>query len=113
MAEGPFGRDDSPMVAFPAGIWKIVLMSSPLRLTFVQSASRADQLPASPAEVALTKNVAADAAEWVSREAVQVLGGMGYMRETKVERLSRDARLLNIGGGTREIMNEIVGRALG
>lgn len=77
-----------------------------------QTVGRVRAGDASPAEVALTKNVAADAAEWVSREAVQIFGGMGYMRETKVERLSRDARLLNIGGGTREIMNEIVGRAL-
>ena len=51
-------------------------------------------------------------AERVCREAVQILGGMGYMRETRVERLSRDARLLDIGGGTHEIMNEIASRAL-
>ncbi|MBL4845965.1 MAG: acyl-CoA dehydrogenase family protein [Planctomycetes bacterium] len=66
---------------------------------------------ATPPEVALTKNQAADCAEWVCREAVQLLGGMGYCRETRAEVLSRDARLLNIGGGTREIMNEIAGRA--
>ena len=46
-------------------------------------------------------------------EAVQILGGMGYMRETRVERLSRDARLLPIGGGTSEIMNEIIAKHLG
>jgi acyl-CoA dehydrogenase len=74
--------------------------------------SRAVEGVATPAEVALTKNAASDCAEWVCREAVQLLGGMGYMRETRAEVLSRDARLLNIGGGTREIMNEIVGRAL-
>lgn len=76
------------------------------------SVARAIRGEVSPAEVALTKNAAADCAEWVCREAVQVLGGMGYMRETRAEVLSRDARLLNIGGGTREIMNEIVGRGL-
>ncbi|HBP18271.1 MAG TPA: acyl-CoA dehydrogenase, partial [Planctomycetes bacterium] len=76
------------------------------------SVARAIRGEVSPAEVALTKNAASDCAEWVCREAVQVLGGMGYMRETRAEVLSRDARLLNIGGGTREIMNEIVGRGL-
>lgn len=76
------------------------------------SLARAGRGEATPAEVALTKNAASDCAEWVCREAVQVLGGMGYMRETRAEVLSRDARLLNIGGGAREIMNEIVGRAL-
>ena len=73
--------------------------------------ARAIREEATPPEVALTKNQAADCAEWVCREAVQLLGGMGYCRETRVEVLSRDARLLNIGGGTREIMNEIAGRA--
>lgn len=73
--------------------------------------ARAIRDEATPPEVALTKNQAADCAEWVCREAVQLLGGMGYCRETRVEVLSRDARLLNIGGGTREIMNEIAGRA--
>jgi short/branched chain acyl-CoA dehydrogenase len=46
-------------------------------------------------------------------EAVQIHGGYGYMRETLVERLYRDARLYPIGGGTREIMNEIISKAEG
>jgi acyl-CoA dehydrogenase len=66
-----------------------------------------------PAEIAMTKNFAAEVAREVSHEAVQIFGGMGYMRETLVERFSRDARLLSIGGGTTEIMNEIIGKALG
>jgi acyl-CoA dehydrogenase len=44
---------------------------------------------------------------------VQILGGMGFMRESRVERLSRDARLLPIGGGTTEIMHEIIAKQLG
>jgi acyl-CoA dehydrogenase len=63
-----------------------------------------------PAEVSMAKNFSAEVAEAVCREAVQVFGGAGYMRETRVERLSRDARLLAIGGGTTEIMNEIIAR---
>jgi acyl-CoA dehydrogenase len=46
----------------------------------------------------------------VCHAAVQIHGGMGYMRETRVERLSRDARLLAIGGGTTEVMNELIAR---
>lgn len=78
-----------------------------------QCAAQARAGTCSPAQVAMVKNEAARAAEWVCREAVQVFGGMGYMRETKVERLSRDARLLAIGGGTSEIMNEIASKGLG
>ncbi len=65
-----------------------------------------------PAEAAIAKNVAARAAQQVAWEAVQVLGGMGYMRESVAERLSRDARLLDIGGGAREIMKELIARAI-
>jgi len=62
---------------------------------------------------AMAKNAASDACSWIADQAVQIHGGYGYMREVLVERLYRDARLYPIGGGTREIMNEIIGKALG
>jgi acyl-CoA dehydrogenase len=49
----------------------------------------------------------------VADEVVQILGGYGYMREYGVERALRDARLGPIGGGTDEVMKEILGRQLG
>jgi acyl-CoA dehydrogenase len=49
----------------------------------------------------------------VADEAVQILGAYGYMREYGVERALRDARLGPIGGGTDEVMKEILGRRLG
>lgn len=63
---------------------------------------------ATPAQAAMTKNTATDMCSFVCDHAVQIHGGYGYMRETVVERLYRDARLYPIGGGTREIMNEII-----
>lgn len=63
-----------------------------------------------PVEIAMAKNESAEVAQYVTYEAVQIFGGMGYMRETLVERLARDARLLPIGGGTQEIMKEIICR---
>jgi acyl-CoA dehydrogenase len=63
---------------------------------------------ASPALAAMTKNTATDMCSFVCDHAVQIHGGYGFMRETVVERLYRDARLYPIGGGTREIMNEII-----
>lgn len=63
-------------------------------------------------EVSMAKNVATDMCDRVTYDAVQILGGMGYMRESLVERLYRDARILSIGGGTREIMNEIIAKHL-
>lgn len=64
------------------------------------------------AEVAMAKNHASTVANAVCYDAVQIFGGMGYMRESPVERLARDARLLPIGGGTYEIMNELIARAV-
>lgn len=64
-------------------------------------------------EVSMAKNLAAETAVSVTYDAVQIHGGMGYMRETLVERLSRDARLLPIGGGTTEIMKEIISKNMG
>ena len=61
-------------------------------------------------QVSMAKNFSAQVANEVCYAAVQILGGMGYMRESRVERLSRDARLLPIGGGTTEIMNELIAR---
>lgn len=62
---------------------------------------------------AMAKNVGTDMLTFVTYEAVQLHGGMGYMREVVVERLARDARLYPIGGGTREIMNEIISKTEG
>jgi acyl-CoA dehydrogenase len=61
----------------------------------------------------MAKNVATDMCSFVCDQAVQLFGGHGYMRETLVERLYRDARLYPIGGGTREIMNELIGKTEG
>ena len=49
----------------------------------------------------------------VADDAIQVHGGAGYMREYGVERAARDLRLGPIGGGTDEVMKEILGRRLG
>lgn len=64
------------------------------------------------AEVAMAKNTAVYACNFVVDEAVQIHGGMGFMRESEVERHYRDARVLGIGGGTNEMMNEIIAKKL-
>ncbi|MCB2255283.1 acyl-CoA dehydrogenase family protein [Pseudomonas chlororaphis] len=64
-------------------------------------------------EISMAKNFATDTADRITSDAVQILGGLGYMRESLVERLYRDSRILSIGGGTREVMNEIIGKQMG
>ncbi|WP_435155939.1 acyl-CoA dehydrogenase family protein [Amycolatopsis sacchari] len=65
------------------------------------------------AEACFAKNSAVEAAEWVVNEAVQLHGGLGYMRESEVERHYRDVRILGIGGGTNEILTGLAAKRLG
>jgi isovaleryl-CoA dehydrogenase len=55
---------------------------------------------------------AAEKATWMAGEAIQALGGMGYINETPVGRLWRDAKLYEIGAGTSEIRRWLIGREL-
>lgn len=63
-------------------------------------------------EVSMAKNFACSVSDRVTWDAVQLFGGYGYMRGTLVERLFRDNRILSIGGGTTEIMKEIISKLL-
>jgi len=107
-----FGR---PISKFQVNRHKLADMETRVLATqtFVyQLAFRMDQGEYLVTEVSMAKNLAAELAVSVTYDAVQLFGGMGYMRETLVERLSRDARLLPIGGGTQEVMKEIIARNL-
>jgi alkylation response protein AidB-like acyl-CoA dehydrogenase len=63
-------------------------------------------------EASSMKAYCAPATTEVAMEAVQIFGGNGYMREFRVEQLARDAKLLQIGGGTDEIQLVTCARAL-
>ncbi|MDO8330274.1 MAG: acyl-CoA dehydrogenase family protein [Fluviicoccus sp.] len=80
--------------------------------TYRVAAQIADGIPA-VREVSMAKNFATQVSDKLTYEAVQIFGGMGFMRESLVERLYRDNRILSIGGGTHEIMNEIIAKQLG
>ena len=63
-------------------------------------------------EISMAKNFASVVSDRVTYDAVQIHGGYGYMREYLVERLYRDNRILSIGGGTQEIMKEIISKII-
>ena len=65
------------------------------------------------AELSLLKNLATETFERVAAEAMQVLGGAGYLQGSKVERLYRETKVLTIGGGSREIMYDLAARQMG
>lgn len=64
-------------------------------------------------EVAMAKLLSCDLAEKVATRMLQVHGGYGYMEEYPIARYFRDVRLMTIGGGTTEIMKEIVAKMCG
>lgn len=64
-------------------------------------------------EISMAKLIAAQVACEVADEALQFMGGYGYMMEYPVQRAWRDARLGRIGGGTDEIMREIIATTMG
>jgi len=65
------------------------------------------------ADLALLKVQATQTMEFCAREAMQILGGAGYMRGNKVERIYREVRVNAIGGGSEEIMRDLAARQMG
>jgi alkylation response protein AidB-like acyl-CoA dehydrogenase len=64
-------------------------------------------------EISMVKMAAAQMAYWVADRALQIFGGNGYMMENPIQRIWRDTRLYRIGGGTDEIMKEIISKEMG
>jgi acyl-CoA dehydrogenase len=69
--------------------------------------------PAVVASICMLKNVATRCMQFCADAAVQILGGMGFMRGTRSERLYREVKVNMIGGGAEEIMKELAARQLG
>ncbi|WP_444913525.1 acyl-CoA dehydrogenase family protein [Microbulbifer sp. TRSA007] len=65
------------------------------------------------ADIALLKVQATETLEFCAREAMQVLGGAGYMRGSRIERIYREVRVNAIGGGSEEIMRDLASRQMG
>ncbi|MBC7434843.1 MAG: acyl-CoA dehydrogenase family protein [Bdellovibrionales bacterium] len=65
------------------------------------------------AQVCMLKNHATQTMQFCADQAVQILGGMGYMRGTRSERIYREVKVMMIGGGAEEIMKELAARQMG
>ncbi len=65
------------------------------------------------AQICMLKNVATQTMQFCADSAVQTLGGMGFMRGTKSERIYREVKVNMIGGGAEEIMKDLASRQLG
>ena len=65
------------------------------------------------AQVCMLKNHATQTMQFCADQAVQILGGMGFMRGTRCERIYREVKVMMIGGGAEEIMKDLAARQLG
>lgn len=65
------------------------------------------------AQICLLKNHATQTMQFCADQAVQILGGMGFMRGTVSERIYREVKVMMIGGGAEDIMKELAARQLG
>jgi len=108
-----FGR---PLSAFQAVQHKLADMATEIeaaRLLVYQAAARHDAGQDCRREAAMAKLYASEVANRVASQAVQIHGGLGYMRESRVARFYSDAKVLEIGEGTSEVQRNIIARLLG
>jgi acyl-CoA dehydrogenase len=90
----------------------MALRTEAARLLTRQAAWLLDAEESNTLKAAYAKTFATDSAMWAATEAVQIFGGMGYSTEYPVEKLFRDAKVLQIYEGTNEIQRNIIAREL-
>lgn len=108
-----FGRSIS---SFQVNQFKLADMAMKIelaRLMVYKAAWLKDQGKPFSKEAAMAKLYASEICMEVTREAIQLHGGNGYMREYEVERYMRDAKLLEIGEGTSEVQRIVISREIG
>jgi alkylation response protein AidB-like acyl-CoA dehydrogenase len=104
---------DQTISRFEAVSFKVADMALAIdaaRLLVLRAARMIDQGLNATKEASMAKLFAVETAVKVSYDALQILGGIGYTKEYKVERFARDARLMPIGGGTSEILRYLIQR---
>lgn len=104
-----------PIANFQAIQWKLADMATDLdaaRLLLYRAAFLRSQGVRATKEISMAKMFASDMAMKHTVEAVQILGGYGFMTEYKVERLMRDAKITQIYEGTNEIQRMVIARQL-
>jgi len=107
-----FGK---PIIEHQAVGFRIAAMATRIeaaRQLVLHAAQLRDERRPCLMEACMAKLVASEAAEWVCSEAIQVLGGYGYLSDFPVERLYRDARVCRIYEGTNDIQHLVILREL-
>ncbi|PCI23891.1 MAG: acyl-CoA dehydrogenase [SAR324 cluster bacterium] len=123
IAEGAFERSvayakerkqfGKPLAALQAIQFKLADMAMKIeaaKLITYKAAWMKDQGQANSLQSAMAKTMASEAATWVTKEAIQVHGGYGYITEFEVERMFRDAKITEIYEGTNEVQRVVISK---
>ncbi|WP_348675722.1 acyl-CoA dehydrogenase family protein [uncultured Abyssibacter sp.] len=108
-----FGRPLSQRQVVRHKLVDMLTEISAQRARLHELAWRCDRGEAPIAELCMLKNGATAMLERVAGEAVQILGGAGYLRGCRAERIFRETKVLSIGGGASEVMKDLAARQLG
>jgi len=109
-----FGRPIAEIQAIQFMIADMTAGTDAARLLTYQAARHLDRkdVKLGPRSCAMAKFFASDNAMKVTTDAVQVMGGYGYMKDYPVERMMRDAKLIQIYTGTNQIMRLVAAREI-
>jgi len=107
-----FGKPISEQQGLQFMLADMAMAVEAARLLSWQAAWLSDEGLPNSKESAIAKCFAADTAMRVTTDAVQLFGGYGYMRDQPVEKLMRDAKLLQIYEGTNQIQRMVIARSL-
>lgn len=107
-----FGRPISELQAIQFKLADMYMRIETSRLAVYQAAWLKENKKPYATESALCKLHASETATYVTKEAIQVHGGYGYVTEYEVERMYRDAKITEIYEGTSEVQRLIIARAL-
>jgi len=104
------------LVAHQAVRMKLVAMATRIEATraMLEDLMRRMQAGAMPvAQLCMLKNFATQTLQFCADHAVQLLGGMGFMRGTRSERIYREVKVYMIGGGAEDILSDLAARQIG
>ncbi|MEI6622047.1 MAG: acyl-CoA dehydrogenase family protein [Actinomycetes bacterium] len=111
-AREQFGQ---PIAAFQGIAFMVADMATGIeasRSLYLNAATRKDTGRAYSAQAAMAKLFATDTCMQVTTDAVQILGGAGYVEDFPVERYMREAKVLQIVEGTNQIQRHVIGKAI-
>jgi alkylation response protein AidB-like acyl-CoA dehydrogenase len=107
-----FGAPLAALQTIQFGLADMAMKISAARLLTWHAAWLADQGARQSKEAAFAKGFAADVAMDITTQVVQMFGGYGYSREYPVEKLMRDAKLLQIYEGTSQVQRLVIARSV-